>query len=292
MGGPRRTKRSSRQFGVSLPDEHLAFYHNNIRLGLAHPRSRDAEMDDAEDELEHDDELENQLASLGVDWDPAYTSAQPRAKTSLPYDSLTPRSRSRSLSRAPSEDGTLWRHTKKSRLLGDVEAAAGLGASYGALSSSERTVTPAMISSAASSRGPSERNQSLPRSGSTSPFTPRSDRPPAPARASPIRTGMPQPSDAKSTGGAETRERLGVSTPLTFNALPNQAQYLILNELIRRNSSQSTSVVLTALPAPEPATSYSQDASDAYLAQLQLLYGGGPPVLGVHAKTQTMTMSL
>ena len=80
--------------------------------------------------------------------------------------------------------------------------------------------------------------------------------------------------------------------PLTFNVLPNKAQYLILNELIRRNSSQATSVVLTALPAPEPGASASKEASDRYLAQLQSLYGGGPPVLGVHAKTLTMTMSL
>ena len=79
---------------------------------------------------------------------------------------------------------------------------------------------------------------------------------------------------------------------LSFNELPNRAQYPILNELIRRHSSRSTSVVLTALPAPAPGTSTNKEESVAYLRQLQNLYGGGPPILGVHATTLTMTMSL
>jgi len=79
---------------------------------------------------------------------------------------------------------------------------------------------------------------------------------------------------------------------LTFNDLPNHAQYLILNELIRRYSTRSTSVVLTALPAPAPGTSTSERDSLAYLHQLQSLYSGGPPVFGVHATTLTMTMTL
>ena len=79
---------------------------------------------------------------------------------------------------------------------------------------------------------------------------------------------------------------------LSFNDLPNRAQYLILNELIRKNSTRASSVVFTALPAPAPGTSESREASLMYLDQLQMLYGGCPPILGVHATTLTMTMTL
>ncbi|PWN40963.1 hypothetical protein IE81DRAFT_325052 [Ceraceosorus guamensis] len=79
---------------------------------------------------------------------------------------------------------------------------------------------------------------------------------------------------------------------VSFNGLPNKAQYLILNELIRVNSSPSTSVILTALPAPEPGTSSDTARSLRYLEQLESLYSGGPPMLGVHAKQLTMTSAL
>lgn len=79
---------------------------------------------------------------------------------------------------------------------------------------------------------------------------------------------------------------------VSFNELPNKAQYLILNELIRVNSSAATGVVLTALPAPEPGTSLDELKSLRYLEQLESLFAGGPPIMGVHAKTLTMTMSL
>lgn len=79
---------------------------------------------------------------------------------------------------------------------------------------------------------------------------------------------------------------------VTFNQLPNKAQYLILNELIRTNSSASTSAVLTALPAPEIGTSQDPNKSLRYLQHLENLFSGGPPVLGVHAKQLTMTSAL
>ncbi|CDR88861.1 related to Na-K-Cl cotransporter [Sporisorium scitamineum] len=79
---------------------------------------------------------------------------------------------------------------------------------------------------------------------------------------------------------------------VSFNELPNKAQYLILNELIKINSSAATGVVLTALPAPEPGTSLDELKSLRYLEQLESLFNGGPPIMGVHAKTLTMTMSL
>ncbi len=77
---------------------------------------------------------------------------------------------------------------------------------------------------------------------------------------------------------------------ISFNELPNKAQYLILNELIREHSSASTSVVLTALPAPDPGTSDDEVKSLRYLKSLHTLFSGGPPVLGVHAKTFTVSV--
>jgi len=64
------------------------------------------------------------------------------------------------------------------------------------------------------------------------------------------------------------------------------------SELIRVNSLPSTSLVLTALPAPEAGTSDDEVKSLQYLRQLENLFGGGPPVLGVHAKQLTMTSAL
>ena len=57
-------------------------------------------------------------------------------------------------------------------------------------------------------------------------------------------------------------------------------------------SSASTSVVLTALPAPEVGTSQDPNRSLRYLQHLENLFSGGPPVLGVHAKQLTMTSAL
>lgn len=65
-----------------------------------------------------------------------------------------------------------------------------------------------------------------------------------------------------------------------------------LSELIRLNSASSTSVVFTALPAPEAGTAEDPARSLQYLRQLESLFGGGPPVLGVHAKQLTMTSAL
>lgn len=231
----RRRARQSRQLGVSLPEEHLAYHYNNIRLGLSHPDAHDRQDDDADYasfQLDADntyDELESELASLAVDWDPAYLIRARRAKQQQ---------------RDTQSDGMY-------------------GVSYGTLSSSQRTVTPATVHT----------QDARPRRGTEvrSPHT-------SPRSVPEVAPLMP----ALARGGRA----------LTFNDLPNHAQYLILNELIRRYSTRSTSVVLTALPAPAPGTSTSERDSLAYLHQLQSLYSGGPPVLGVHATTLTMTMTL
>ncbi|GAC77659.1 amino acid transporters [Moesziomyces antarcticus T-34] len=109
---------------------------------------------------------------------------------------------------------------------------------------------------------------------------------------SPVHMRRLRPAPAERTASASTSQYSTDLPVVSFNELPNKAQYLILNELIRINSSPATGVVLTALPAPEPGTSRDELKSLRYLEQLESLFGGGPPVLGVHAKTLTMTMSL
>ena len=231
----RRRACQSRQMGVSLPEEHLAYHYNNIRLGLSHPDAHDRQDDDSDyasfqlDAENTYDELESELASLAVDWDPAYLIRARRAKQQQ---------------REAQSDGPY-------------------GVSYGTLSSSQRTVTPATVHT----------------------------RDARPRRRTEVHSPHASPRSAPETAPlvpAMTRS----GRALTFNDLPNHAQYLILNELIRRYSTRSTSVVLTALPAPAPGTSTSERDSLAYLHQLQSLYSGGPPVLGVHATTLTMTMTL
>lgn len=79
--------------------------------------------------------------------------------------------------------------------------------------------------------------------------------------------------------------------PISFNDLPCRAQHLILNELMRKESDD-TAVMFTTLPSPVEGTSKSQEASAAYLADLEVLCKGCPPVLLVHSNSMTVTMSL
>ena len=81
------------------------------------------------------------------------------------------------------------------------------------------------------------------------------------------------------------------AVPLSFNDLPCRAQHLILNELIRQNSAD-TAVMFTTLPSPVAGTSKSDEASVAYLSDLEVLCKGSPPCLLVHSNSMTVTMSL
>lgn len=81
------------------------------------------------------------------------------------------------------------------------------------------------------------------------------------------------------------------AVPLSFNDLPCRAQHLILNELIRQNSAD-TAVMFTTLPSPVAGTSKSDEASVAYLSDLEVLCRGCPPCLLVHSNSMTVTMSL
>lgn len=78
---------------------------------------------------------------------------------------------------------------------------------------------------------------------------------------------------------------------LSFNDLPSSAQHLILNELMRQNSGD-TAVMLTTLPIPEENTCQSEEASLAYLSDVEVLCNGLPPVLLVLSNHMTVTVSL
>ncbi|WFD43425.1 hypothetical protein MPSI1_002087 [Malassezia psittaci] len=282
-----KLKHNRRMFGVSLPEEHLAYHFNNIRIGLAHPRARsasDSDSDQDSDEIANvsaDDVWEDELARLAVDWDPKYLtrgrratahdrSASDLSETPTSYGTLSSSQRTVTLSRnrsarstppppsvAGSDNGSeqtprLSSKALRSNLLSPVDSSSRNNSRSGSLASSR-------ANSRSSSRLSFQSQPMIPSSSSSMP-------PPVFASGDPFH--------------------------LSFNELPNLVQYMILNELIRLNSDGSTSVVLTALPAPEPGTSTSREDSTAYLQQLQRLYGGGPPVMGVHATTLTMTMSL
>ena len=99
-----------------------------------------------------------------------------------------------------------------------------------------------------------------------------------------------------STTDGHIDERRGSSystqaIPLSFNDLPCRAQHLILNELMKKYSGE-TAVMFTTLPSPALDTSQSHEASAAYLADLEVLCKGCPPVLMVHSNSMTVTMSL
>jgi potassium/chloride transporter 9 len=98
----------------------------------------------------------------------------------------------------------------------------------------------------------------------------------------------PDPSTATSRRGSTYSTQ---ALPLSFNDLPCRAQHLILNELMRKKSKQ-TAVMFTTLPSPVEGTSKSEEASRAYLGDLEVLCKGCPPVLMVHSNSMTVTMSL
>ncbi|KAI9671577.1 MAG: hypothetical protein M1817_003629 [Caeruleum heppii] len=112
--------------------------------------------------------------------------------------------------------------------------------------------------------------------------------------------------------------------PLSFNDLPCRAQHLILNELMKKHSippngssaatndhhdspthteptkgdespstpPTKTDVLFTTLPSPLAGTGQSEEASLSYLADLEVLCKGLPPVLLVHSNSMTVTMNL
>lgn len=79
--------------------------------------------------------------------------------------------------------------------------------------------------------------------------------------------------------------------PLSFNDLPSRAQYLILNELMRQNSGD-TAVLLTTLPIPAEGTCRSEEASVAYLSDIEVLCHDLPPVLLVLSNNMTYVVHI
>ncbi|KAK4203727.1 amino acid permease-domain-containing protein [Triangularia verruculosa] len=78
---------------------------------------------------------------------------------------------------------------------------------------------------------------------------------------------------------------------LSFNDLPSRAQHLILNELMHKQS-KDTAVLFTTLPIPEENTCQSEEASLAYLSDVEVLCNGLPPTLLILSNNMTVTVSL
>lgn len=108
-------------------------------------------------------------------------------------------------------------------------------------------------------------------------------------------------SASRSSGSSYATQGLSLS----FNDLPRRAQHLILNELMRQQSTGkgkndgkgdgtggSAGVLFTTLPIPDDGTCRSETASLQYLADVELLCQGLPPVLMILSNNMTVTVSL
>lgn len=95
-------------------------------------------------------------------------------------------------------------------------------------------------------------------------------------------------------GGEEQEAGSTYSTQsfsLSFNDLPSRAQHLILNELMRRNSTD-TAVLMTTLPIPSEGTSLDEMDTIRYLSDVEILCNELPPTLMVLSNNMTVTVSL
>lgn len=81
------------------------------------------------------------------------------------------------------------------------------------------------------------------------------------------------------------------SFSLSFNDLPSRAQHLILNELMRRNSTE-TAVLMSTLPIPSEGTSSDEAGTIRYLSDIEVLCNELPPTLLVLSNNMTVTVSL
>ena len=97
------------------------------------------------------------------------------------------------------------------------------------------------------------------------------------------------PAEDNESGSGSSYSTQGL--PLSFNDLPNRAQHLIINELMRQNSTE-TSVLFTTLPIPEEGTCESEAQSLSYLSDIEVLCNELPPILMVLSNNMTVTVSL
>ena len=81
------------------------------------------------------------------------------------------------------------------------------------------------------------------------------------------------------------------SFSLSFNDLPSRAQHLVLNELMRQNSTE-TAVTLTTLPVPVEDTSRDEMDTISYLSDIEVLCNELPPTLMVLSNSMTVTVGL
>ncbi|PWN38227.1 uncharacterized protein FA14DRAFT_143118 [Meira miltonrushii] len=322
----RQSKRDQKLLGVSLPKEHLDFFQHNMQIGLAHPRAArrsrsesDSESETSASESDSDGDLSDELARLDLD-DIDFLSSSAgsnnnglrRAQT-FSTGGNQPSRGQRTSSNMRRRRGGGGRPQRTRTYEGQIQRDLANVGSYGSMSSTPRPSTfrnSTIHEVAAAEEEASDPDGTLRASDrariqaalqqkpklssrNTKDGTPPASRPRSLSSVSDVSIYDGEEGAGRGERGDKgtSRSQHGKSL-VTFNQLPNKAQYLILNELIRTNSSASTSVVLTALPAPEAGTSQDPNRSLRYLQHLENLFSGGPPVLGVHAKQLTMTSAL
>lgn len=320
-----RSKREQKLLGYSLPPEHLEYFQRNIRIGLRHPRAKprvdDSDVEDDDDSGSSDGEsdgsgLSDELLRLGEDG--FFGGALTRSNSTTAYGAAAARHRGFRSGRGRSHSqGTIGglpdepalrrqRYHNSSENGGTTTPGPG---SYGSMASTPIVRPDGTIAKPGglrfSGRGETVIDEESQGEGTLK----ASDR----SRLQRHLSSRPSPPGSRSSSRASSRSsqhRLAYSTvagedsntsasatasstTLNFNTLPNKAQFLILNQLFRAHSSSSaTSVILTSLPAPEPGTAKDPDAVQRYLAQLEILCAGSTPVLGIHARELTLSMSL
>lgn len=317
LSSAQRSKREQKLLGYSLPPEHMEYFKRNIRIGLSHPRAKprvdDSDVEDDDSGSDSDGSgLSDELLRLGEDDFFGAGSAGSSGRAGLSRSGSEGTRRSRSFSyrgqlpdepthhRAPSpssygslsstpvvrDDGKVLRRGRRPSMESRDST----------LKVSDRTRLQSSLSivvnggveepsASSSSQDEWEEGQAQAQSHShTRSYSDHTSR----TRAPPLAASSSASASAASPQGGTT-----LTPHLTFNTLPNKAQFLILNELFRSHSSSSaTSVILTSLPAPEVGTAKDDDKVQRYLSQLEVLCAGSTPVLGIHARELTLSMSL
>ena len=112
------------------------------------------------------------------------------------------------------------------------------------------------------------------------------------AEASASRETLVQvPEPVKKPTKKPSYQALDIQGHSVFNHLSSKTQHLIMNQLIKFHCDQSN-IIITTLIAPDPKTCHSESESLIYLEQIQTLVQDLPPILLVHGKGLTVTMSL
>ncbi|CAO1637358.1 unnamed protein product [Sympodiomycopsis kandeliae] len=312
-----RSKREQKLLGYSLPPEHMEYFQRNIRIGLSHPRAKprtdDTDVEDDDDESDSDSDgsgLSDELLRLGQDdffgagvgssnitrRARSYSQGNRQGSTNvnrqLPDEPVrrrrmtqdtTPIGSYGSLSSTPivKEDGRVVMRRERDLSRDSTDGEDG----EGTLKASDRN---RFVLKTSNNNNNNNRSASSASDAEDEGTTSTSDKP---QRHSRWYSDHHQENSHSHPGPSTSTTPLAPN--LTFNTLPDKAQFLILNELFRSHSSSAeTSVILTSLPAPEYQCSASHDKIARYLSQLEVLCAGSTPVLGIHARELTLSMSL